>query len=73
MKENYIKIIQYLLKQKGVNMLQIKTRDVADAVELTIYQARQYLIHLNKAGVVERVTQGRGRSTLWQLISHSAD
>lgn len=73
MKENYIKIIQYLLKQKGVNMLQIKTRDVADAVELTIYQARQHLIHLNKAGIVERVTQGRGRSTLWQLINHSAD
>ncbi|EFU0743485.1 regulator [Escherichia coli] len=44
------------------------TREIADAVGLTIYQVRGYLEMLQSSGVVEKVNSGRGRAGQWRLL-----
>ncbi|EPU4253828.1 TPA: faeA-like family protein [Escherichia coli] len=44
------------------------TREIADAVGLTIYQIRGYLEVLQLSGVVEKVNSGRGRAGQWRLL-----
>ncbi|EAM1080880.1 regulator [Salmonella enterica] len=46
----------------------LKTRDIADATGLTIYQARTYLEQLHTAGVVGKVNIGKGVPGLWRLL-----
>ncbi|MHA6954608.1 FaeA/PapI family transcriptional regulator [Escherichia coli] len=43
------------------------TREIADAVGLTIYQARGCLEVLQSFGVVEKLNSGRGRAGQWRL------
>ncbi|ECG8516353.1 regulator [Salmonella enterica subsp. salamae] len=69
MKESYVKIMRYLLKKRGRDPQPVKTREIADAAELSIYQARQHLEYLSAAGIVCRISSGRGKSSLWHLIS----
>ncbi|ENM7339653.1 TPA: faeA-like family protein [Escherichia coli] len=45
-----------------------RTREVADAVGLTIYQTRLHLEALQSFGVVEKVNSGRGRLGVWRLL-----
>ncbi|EFM4232747.1 faeA-like family protein [Escherichia coli] len=44
------------------------TREIADAVGLTIYQIRGYLEVLQLSGVVVKVNSGRGRAGQWWLL-----
>ncbi|HAX4851809.1 TPA: hypothetical protein JZG06_004811 [Escherichia coli] len=41
---------------------------MADAVGLTIYQARGCLEVLQSFGVVEKLNSGRGRAGQWRLL-----
>ena len=45
-----------------------RTREIADAVGLTIYQALFYLKTLQLFGVVEKVNTGKGVSGVWRLL-----
>lgn len=67
MKKTYCIIIRFLLSRKKYTDTPAKTREIADAAGLTIYQARQQMEYLYHSGVVERVTSGRGRAALWRL------
>ncbi|EGI6182049.1 faeA-like family protein [Salmonella enterica subsp. houtenae serovar 51:z4,z23:-] len=44
-----------------------RIREIADAVGLTIYQARLYLEALQSLGVVERINSGKGVPGVWEL------
>lgn len=44
-----------------------RTREVADAVGLTIYQARPHLEALQSFGVVEKINSGKGVPGVWGL------
>ncbi|ENR6343873.1 faeA-like family protein [Escherichia coli] len=44
-----------------------RTREIADAVGLTIYQTRLYLEALQSLGVVEKINSGKGVPGLWEL------
>ncbi|EBH8586343.1 faeA-like family protein [Salmonella enterica subsp. enterica serovar Abony] len=46
----------------------VRTRSIADAAGLTIYQARAYLVTLEGAGVVEKMNAGKGVSGRWRLV-----
>ncbi|EEM2041215.1 faeA-like family protein [Salmonella enterica subsp. enterica serovar Kentucky] len=46
----------------------VRTRSIADAAGLTIYQARAYLVTLEGAGVVEKMNVGKGVSGRWRLV-----
>ncbi|HEI6731327.1 TPA: hypothetical protein SJ159_004605 [Yersinia enterocolitica] len=67
MKKNHCLIMSFLLNKRKINSEPVKTREIADAIGLTIYQARQQLEYLQKYGLVERVALGRGRSALWRV------
>lgn len=44
-----------------------RSREIADATGLTIYQVHFWLMSLRTAGVVEKVNAGRGRPGVWVL------
>ncbi|MCD3100464.1 FaeA/PapI family transcriptional regulator, partial [Salmonella enterica] len=46
----------------------VKTRDIADAAGLSIYQVRSYLEQLRAVGVLEKVNAGKGAPGLWRLL-----
>ncbi|EBV2108359.1 regulator [Salmonella enterica subsp. enterica serovar Typhimurium] len=46
----------------------VKTRDIADAAGLSIYQVRLYLEQLQDVGVLEKVNAGKGVPGLWRLL-----
>ncbi|EPV1051209.1 FaeA/PapI family transcriptional regulator [Salmonella enterica subsp. enterica serovar Newport] len=45
----------------------LRSREIADATGLTIYQVHFWLMSLRTAGVVEKVNAGRGRPGVWVL------
>ena len=60
---------EYLENQKKhFGKTLVSTREIADAVGLTIYQVRGYLEMLQSSGVVEKVNSGRGRAGQWRLL-----
>ncbi|EFU0743440.1 FaeA/PapI family transcriptional regulator [Escherichia coli] len=60
---------EYLENQKKhFGQTLFSTREIADAVGLTIYQVRGYLEMLQSSGVVEKVNSGRGRAGQWTLL-----
>ncbi|EKG6905204.1 FaeA/PapI family transcriptional regulator [Escherichia coli] len=63
------RIVEFLEKQKkSFSRTFFSTRAIADAVGLTIYQARGYMEALQSSGVVEKVNSGRGRAGQWRLL-----
>ena len=63
------RIIEFLDNQrKHFSKTFFSTREIADAVGLTIYQARRYLEELQSSSVVEKVNSGRGRPGVWRLL-----
>ncbi|ENP0141396.1 faeA-like family protein [Escherichia coli] len=66
-KDNYSVIIDVIKYELVCGKPWLSTRQIADATNMTIYQARQYLIALNEAGVVGRTGGGKGGRTLWSL------
>ncbi len=67
MKKNHSLIVRFLISKKNVGVDNVSTREIADSIELTIYQARQQLEYLCQYGVVERISMGRGRPTMWRI------
>ncbi|HCQ4576755.1 TPA: faeA-like family protein [Escherichia albertii] len=66
-KDNYAEIIEFMTKQTKNGQLLFRTRDISDAMGLTIYQARQFLMNLNVSGVIRRTAGGKGGKVLWSL------
>ncbi|HFF9411207.1 TPA: FaeA/PapI family transcriptional regulator [Escherichia coli] len=55
-------IVEFLGEQKKYSSKTFfSTREIADVVGLTIYQARGYLEVLQSSSVVEKINSGRGR------------
>lgn len=63
------KILSFMQSQaNGRINIPVRTRSIADAAGLTIYQARAYLVTLEGAGVVEKMNAGKGVSGRWRLV-----
>lgn len=63
------RIIEFLDNQrKHFSKTFFSTREIADVIGLTIYQARRYLEELQSSSVVEKVNSGRGRPGVWRLL-----
>ncbi|EHJ4986717.1 faeA-like family protein [Salmonella enterica] len=63
------KILSFMQSQaNGRINIPVRTRSIADAAGLTIYQARAYLVTLEDAGVVEKMKAGKGVSGRWRLV-----
>ncbi|WP_251364689.1 FaeA/PapI family transcriptional regulator [Escherichia coli] len=55
-------ILEFLNRHDGG-----KTAEIAEALAVTDYQARYYLLLLEKAGMVQRSPLRRGMATYWLL------
>lgn len=63
------RIVEFMGNQrKSFRKTFFSTREIADAVGLTIYQARGCLEALQSSGVVEKVNSGRGKPGQWRLF-----
>ncbi|CAD5756996.1 FaeA-like protein [Escherichia coli] len=63
------RIVEFLDNQKKhFSKKFFSTREIADAVGLTIYQVRGYLEVLQSSSVVEKVNSGRGKPGVWRLL-----
>lgn len=62
------RIIDFMKKKNLSVNRTFSTREIADAVGLTIYQARGYLEALQSSSVVEKINAGRGRAGKWVLL-----
>ncbi|EBH8769139.1 faeA-like family protein [Salmonella enterica] len=63
------RILSFMQSQAkdGIN-ISVRTRLIADAAGLTIYQVRPCLEILQEAGVVEKMNAGKGVPGLWRLV-----
>ncbi|ECE8688913.1 TPA_asm: regulator [Salmonella enterica subsp. enterica serovar Enteritidis] len=61
-------IISIIRERQSADDAPVKTRDIADAVGLSIYQVRSYLEQLRDVGVLEKVNAGKGVPGLWRLL-----
>lgn len=62
------RIVDFLENQKEYfSKTFFGTREITDAVGLTIYQTRGHLEVLQSSGVVEKINSGRGRPGMWRL------
>ncbi|KAB2827026.1 faeA-like family protein [Escherichia coli] len=63
------RIVDFLEGQKkSLSKTFFSTREIANAVGLTIYQARGHLEVLQSSCVVEKVNSGRGVPGQWRLL-----
>lgn len=68
MKDVYKEIISFISCQKNERKVEfLKTREIADAIGLTIYQTRSCLEVLCSLGIVEKINTGKGVSGVWGL------
>ncbi|EKF5700061.1 transcriptional regulator PefI [Salmonella enterica subsp. enterica serovar Newport] len=61
-------IISIIRERQSADDAPVKTRDIADAVGLSIYQVRSYLEQLRDVGVLEKVNVEKGVPGLWRLL-----
>ncbi|HFI2807497.1 TPA: FaeA/PapI family transcriptional regulator [Escherichia coli] len=66
MKDIYKEIVEYMKMNSGTKKT-FRTREVADAVGLTIYQTRLHLEALQSFGVVVKINSGKGVPGVWGL------
>ena len=67
-KDVYKEIVEYMAYQKSSGTKEtFRTREVADAVGLTIYQTRLHLEALQSLDVVEKINSGKGVPGIWRL------
>lgn len=63
------RIVDFMEKQKkSVSKTDFSTREIADAIDLTIYQARGHLEVLLASRVIGKVNSGRGVPGKWRLL-----
>ncbi|HGE5896442.1 TPA: FaeA/PapI family transcriptional regulator [Escherichia coli] len=70
MSKDVCEAIIAFMKSRGIDEdgISLRTRDIADATDLTIYQVRTYLENLRAFGRVEKVNGGKGTPGLWRLV-----
>ena len=68
MNNDLIRKILVYMRESGANITPLKTRDIADAMNMDIYRARYYLYKLQFLAFVESDGTGKGRSIRWRLI-----
>ncbi len=65
----YDDIVAFMMSAEA-NIRPVTTRDVAEALDVTVYQARDYLNDMYERRLVERDEGNQtGRSLRWRLIA----
>ncbi|EEU9598332.1 FaeA/PapI family transcriptional regulator [Escherichia albertii] len=61
-------IIRFMQKNNA-SLVPLKTRDIADGCEMSVYLALYYLRELNRQHIVEPDRSGKGSAIYWYLVN----
>lgn len=64
----YDKIIRFM-KERNAFVSPLKTREIADGCEMSIYLVLYYLRELNQQHIVEPDRSGKGSAIYWYLVN----
>ncbi|EFO1585534.1 hypothetical protein DWH06_25075 [Escherichia coli] len=63
----YDKIIRFM-EEHNATVSPLKTREIADGCEMSVYLALYYLRELNRQHIVEPDRSGKGSAIYWHLV-----
>ncbi|WP_262824963.1 FaeA/PapI family transcriptional regulator [Escherichia coli] len=64
----YDKIIRFM-EERNATVSPLKTREIADGCEMSVYLALYYLRELNRQHIVEPDRSGKGGAISWYLVN----
>ena len=64
----YDKIICFM-EERNATVSPLKTREIADGCEMSVYLALYYLRELNQQHIVEPDRSGKGSAIYWHLVN----
>ncbi|EKK2708210.1 hypothetical protein OP981_001310 [Escherichia coli O121] len=64
----YEKIIRFM-EERNASVSPLKTREIADGCEMSVYLALYYLRELHRQHIVEPDLRGKGRAIFWYLVN----
>ncbi|EAC1360331.1 FaeA/PapI family transcriptional regulator [Escherichia coli] len=64
----YDKIIRFM-EERNATVSPLKTREIADGCEMSVYLALYYLRELNRQHIVEPGRSGKGSAIYWHLVN----
>lgn len=64
----YEKIIRFM-EERNATVSPLKTREIADGCEMSVYLALYYLRELNRQHIVEPDRSGKGSAIYWHLVN----
>ncbi|EDX8870372.1 hypothetical protein K7P98_001371 [Salmonella enterica] len=64
----YDKIIRFM-EERNAFVSPLKTREIADGCEMSVYMALYYLRELNLQHIVEPDRSGKGSAIYWYLVN----
>lgn len=57
------------MKMHNASVRPLKTREIAEGCNMTVYMALNYLLDLERLGIVEPDRRGKGRAIYWYLVN----
>lgn len=66
--DTYEKIIRFM-EEQNASVSPLKTREIADGCEISVYLALYYLRELNRQHIVEPDRSGKGSAIYWHLVN----
>lgn len=67
-KDKYEYVITFM-KKHNASVKPLKTREIADGCNMTVYMALNYLRELSRQGIVEPDRSGKGSAIYWYLVN----
>ncbi|EMD3343486.1 TPA: FaeA/PapI family transcriptional regulator [Escherichia coli] len=64
----YEKIIRFM-EERNATVSPLKTREIADSCEMSVYLALYYLRELHRQHIVEPDRSGKGSAIYWHLVN----
>ncbi|EPB2022183.1 FaeA/PapI family transcriptional regulator [Escherichia coli] len=64
----YEKIIRFM-EERNSSVSPLKTREIADGCEISVYLALYYLRELSRQNIVEPDRSGKGCAIYWYLVN----
>lgn len=56
------------MEERNASVSPLKTREIADGCEMSVYLALYYLRELNRQHIVEPDRSGKGSAIYWHLV-----
>jgi len=67
-KDKYEHVIIFM-KKHNASVKPLKTREIADGCNMTVYMALNYLRELSRQDIVEPDRSGKGSAIYWYLVN----